>query len=416
MSSVYRNILVAVDGSPDADAAVAHPAPLARDQPARPTRLTAIPPPPPPAPPAPGAARGPAPPPHVAAAPPAAARHGAAGLRRGAAAQRVRPPLRARPAPRGRVAARRRERHDAAGGGRAGPRAGAACVLGGVRPDRHGLARPRPPARRAARLRVPEGAAREPGAGPAGPGAARGAGPGAGPGALYVSLVGCALGVRLTAAAGAVSTSGFGGLACAGWVGFAAAGPADEAVASAAAASAAGSRRRKRRLGSGWRKCAFMGPLSGPGVGAAWEPPGRLLWKARLTSNGWQASFTSCATTFVPSARRASSPSSSSRRRWTSRARPSTPSRGSATRLRCRWPSRWRASSRGPWRTCSMPMPSLFRSRWWMPGFCLFLGALIFVAFAVGGSPGDGAVSFAVMALLGAVFLFGRRSETLQGL
>src|SRR3954468_4000227 len=44
MSSVYRNILVAVDGSPDADAAVVHAAQLARDQNARLTLLTAIPP------------------------------------------------------------------------------------------------------------------------------------------------------------------------------------------------------------------------------------------------------------------------------------------------------------------------------------------------------------------------------------
>ena len=44
MSSVYRNILVAVDGSPDGDAALAHASALARDQHARLTLLTAIPP------------------------------------------------------------------------------------------------------------------------------------------------------------------------------------------------------------------------------------------------------------------------------------------------------------------------------------------------------------------------------------
>ena len=43
MSSVYRNILVAVDGSPDAEAALEHATALARDQRARLTLVTAVP-------------------------------------------------------------------------------------------------------------------------------------------------------------------------------------------------------------------------------------------------------------------------------------------------------------------------------------------------------------------------------------
>ena len=61
------------------------------------------------------------------------------------------------------------------------------------------------------------------------------------------------------------------------------------------------------------------------------------------------------------------------------------------------------------------PRP-FWRSRYWMPGFSLALGALMFGAFAVGGSVTEGAYAFAVMAFLAALFFFGRRSETLQGL
>jgi hypothetical protein len=57
------------------------------------------------------------------------------------------------------------------------------------------------------------------------------------------------------------------------------------------------------------------------------------------------------------------------------------------------------------------------RRRWFMPAFCLFLGALMFGAFAIGGDVGQGAVSFGIMAALGAVFAIGQgRSETISGL
>jgi hypothetical protein len=63
-----------------------------------------------------------------------------------------------------------------------------------------------------------------------------------------------------------------------------------------------------------------------------------------------------------------------------------------------------------------MTIRDITRSRWWMPAFCLFLGALIFGAFAIAGDPGQGAAAFGVMALVAAAFAFIRRSETLQGL
>jgi hypothetical protein len=56
------------------------------------------------------------------------------------------------------------------------------------------------------------------------------------------------------------------------------------------------------------------------------------------------------------------------------------------------------------------------RTRWFMPVFSLLLGALMFGAFALGDEPGQGAISFAIMAALAAIFAFGRRSETVQGI
>jgi hypothetical protein len=63
-----------------------------------------------------------------------------------------------------------------------------------------------------------------------------------------------------------------------------------------------------------------------------------------------------------------------------------------------------------------MQTRDITRSRWAMPAFCLFLGTVMFGAFAIGDDVGQGVISFLIMAALGAAFLFGRRSETLQGL
>ena len=57
-----------------------------------------------------------------------------------------------------------------------------------------------------------------------------------------------------------------------------------------------------------------------------------------------------------------------------------------------------------------------WRSRWWMPSFSLALGGAILAAQWIGGDLRAGLVSFAVLAGVAALFLFGSRSETLQGL
>jgi hypothetical protein len=68
--------------------------------------------------------------------------------------------------------------------------------------------------------------------------------------------------------------------------------------------------------------------------------------------------------------------------------------------------ARDRATARRPW----------WRSRWWMPAFSLALAVIVFVAFVIGGNAGDGAMAAGVLVVLAAVFAFGTRSETLQGL
>jgi hypothetical protein len=62
-------------------------------------------------------------------------------------------------------------------------------------------------------------------------------------------------------------------------------------------------------------------------------------------------------------------------------------------------------------------MNRLYRTRWFMPAFCVLLAALMFAAFAIGGDIGSGAVSAGMLLLVGAAFYFGgHRSETLAGL
>ena len=61
-------------------------------------------------------------------------------------------------------------------------------------------------------------------------------------------------------------------------------------------------------------------------------------------------------------------------------------------------------------------MHRVFRSRLWMPAFSVALGVAILVAAWAGGDPAFGVFGLGLMTALGAVFLFGGRSETLSGL
>jgi len=56
------------------------------------------------------------------------------------------------------------------------------------------------------------------------------------------------------------------------------------------------------------------------------------------------------------------------------------------------------------------------RSKWFLPLFAVFLGAAFFAAQAIGGDPGGGAISFAILAGVGLAVLLGGRSETIRGL
>ena len=57
-----------------------------------------------------------------------------------------------------------------------------------------------------------------------------------------------------------------------------------------------------------------------------------------------------------------------------------------------------------------------WRSRWWMPGFCLFLGDARRRRVPARRRPWMALWGFGLMVGLGALAFFGRRSETIQGL
>ena len=59
----------------------------------------------------------------------------------------------------------------------------------------------------------------------------------------------------------------------------------------------------------------------------------------------------------------------------------------------------------------------LYRTRWFMPSFSLFLGGVMLGAFWIGDDLDQGLISLGVMAAVAALFFFGaRRSETLAGI
>lgn len=59
---------------------------------------------------------------------------------------------------------------------------------------------------------------------------------------------------------------------------------------------------------------------------------------------------------------------------------------------------------------------AMTKTKWFLPLFCVVLGAAVFVAQWIGGDPRSGLISFAALAVFGALILFGGRSETVRGL
>jgi hypothetical protein len=56
------------------------------------------------------------------------------------------------------------------------------------------------------------------------------------------------------------------------------------------------------------------------------------------------------------------------------------------------------------------------RSKWFLPAFALILGLVMLAVSWLGGSPGQGVISLAVLAAFGLIILLAGRSETVRGL
>lgn len=56
------------------------------------------------------------------------------------------------------------------------------------------------------------------------------------------------------------------------------------------------------------------------------------------------------------------------------------------------------------------------RSKWFVPTLAVALGLVVLAAQSIGGDPGSGLVSLAIMTSFAALILFGGRSETIRGL
>jgi hypothetical protein len=56
------------------------------------------------------------------------------------------------------------------------------------------------------------------------------------------------------------------------------------------------------------------------------------------------------------------------------------------------------------------------RSKWFVPLIAVGMGMVVFAAQSIGGDPGGGLVSLAIMCAFAALILLGGRSETIRGL